>query len=403
MEELEGGLTLVEGIKVSSLNCGLKNDRKDLALIFSEKLTVASGVFTKNQFAAPSVTLAKERLKINGKLQTIIINSGNANTCTGPIGEQDNKDIIKEVASKLGIDAEYVLMASTGVIGRRLPVDKIKKAIPELVVNLGADSIELAKAIMTTDTFPKQKAVKFNFNGRDIVVAGVAKGSGMIYPNMATMLCFIVTNISINYKCLTDCLKKSVDKTFNMISVDGDTSPNDMVIAMANGTSGNEMINDASVKDNLLLQEFQKALDKVTRDLATMIVKDGEGATKLIEITVNKAKNFEEAKKIAFTVANSNLVKTAMFGNDPNWGRIVSAIGNAGINLDTNKVKVYINDNLVFGEGIGVVESFEKLRTIFGNNEIFIYIDIGVGEGQATVWSSDLSYEYVRINADYTT
>src|SRR3972149_3258803 len=340
MKEIKGGITAVRGIKASGISCGIKKTgKKDLALIVSEVEASAAGVFTENLVKAAPVILSQKNIK-KGRARGIIVNSGNANACTGNTGHKHAGEMVDLTAKSLGVSPEKILVASTGVIGDPLPIEKIKKGIPVLVKKLSrTGEMDAAEAIMTTDIVSKVAAVEYKYGRESIRIGGIAKSSGMIYPRLAPMLSFFTTDISISPKLLNIALKESADKSFNMITVDGDTSTNDTVLILANGLAGNKKVEDKRSKGFTM---FVEALNHVTTTLSKMIVKDGEGATKFVEINVKRAKNFEDAKKIALSIANSNLVKTALFGEDPNWGRIVSAAGDSGVKFDLDKLKLSI-------------------------------------------------------------
>ncbi len=400
MKEIKGGITAVRGIRASGISCGIKKTgKKDLALIVSEVEASAAGVFTENRVKAAPVILSRKNIK-KGRARGVIVNSGNANACTGNTGYRHAGEMVNLTAKSLGVSPEKVLVASTGVIGDPLPIEKIKKGIPALVKKLSiAGGMDAAEAIMTTDIVSKTAAVEYKYGKESIRIGGIAKGSGMIYPRLATMLSFITTDIAISPKLLNIALKESVDKSFNMITVDGDTSTNDTVLILANGLAGNKKVEDKRSKGFAM---FVEALNHVTTTLSKMIVKDGEGATKFVEINVKKAKNFDDAKKIALSIANSNLVKTALFGEDPNWGRIVSAAGNSGVKFDPDKIRVSIGEVVVFKNGSGVKGDWErKVRGVMKERDITITLDLGIGHEEAKVWTTDLSYDYVKINGSY--
>ena len=400
MKEIKGGITAVRGIRASGISCGIKKTgKKDLALIVSEVEAFAAGVFTENRVKAAPVILSQKNIK-SGKSKGIIVNSGNANACTGKTGDRNAKEMVNLTAKSLGVSPEKILVASTGVIGDPLPIEKIKKGIPVLVKKLSrAGGMDAAEAIMTTDIVSKIAAVEYKYGRESIRIGGIAKGSGMIYPRLATMLSFITTDIAISPKLLNIALKESSDKSFNMITVDGDTSTNDTVLILANGLAGNKMITNRNSKEFTL---FVDALNHVTTALSKMVVRDGEGATKFVEVNVKKAKNFDDAKKIALSIANSNLVKTALFGEDANWGRIVSAAGNSGVKFDPDKIRVSIGKVVVFKNGSGVKGDWErKVRGVMKERDITITLDLGIGHEEAKVWTTDLSYDYVKINGSY--
>ncbi|MBM3248985.1 MAG: bifunctional glutamate N-acetyltransferase/amino-acid acetyltransferase ArgJ [Candidatus Omnitrophica bacterium] len=367
---------LPKGFKAEGISCGIKKSgKKDLALIFSDSVAVAAGVFTANKIKAAPVIVSSQHLK-NSRAQAIIVNSGNANCMTKAKGMADAKAMATNVAKALKIKTNDVLVASTGIIGKPLPIDKIRNGISSLTKKINKNGLNnVAAAIMTTDTAPKKVCVKLALNGKTVTIAGIAKGAGMIAPNMATMLSFIMTDAAISSQALKKILKEAVDKSFNSITIDGCMSTNDMVLVLANGKTKNKKIEGAN------LDKFCQALSYVCLELAKKIVKDAEGATKFIQIKVEGAKNHKIAKRLAFAVANSNLLKTAIFGENRNLGRIFAALGQTGINISEDKIKVNC--------------------TSLKNKDIKIDINLGVGKSFATVYTSDLSEEYVRINAAY--
>jgi glutamate N-acetyltransferase/amino-acid N-acetyltransferase len=385
------------GFQASGVAAGLKkNGRNDLGLIFSRVPATAAGVFTQNRVQAAPVLLDRERIK-TGVCQAILVNSGNANCCTGPQGMQAAAEMARLAASALDIPEASVLVASTGVIGQPLPVDKIQKVMPSLVQSLKPDGfMMLAEAIMTTDTVPKVVSREGMLDGKSFTVTGTAKGAGMIAPNMATMLCFVCTDVGANADQLQRCLYASVQQSFNRITIDGDTSTNDTALLLANGLSG------AIIQTSENLAVFQDVLNDVLVTLAKMLVKDGEGATKLVEVHVRGAATDRDARKIADTVAGSNLVKTAIFGEDANWGRILAAAGRAGVEFDPEHMDIYFNDVLMFSQGSGRGAAVEdEVTKVLKLPEFVITIDLHSGECRTSVWTCDFSVEYVRINADY--
>lgn len=396
---------IVPGFKTTGLYAGIKKKKKkDLALIFSEIEAEVTGLFTTNQVKAAPVILDIERIK-SGRGQAIVINSGNANACSGKKGFTDALEMTRITARGLGIPAEMVYVASTGVIGKHLPMDKVRKGIAKAIPLLSKAGLnDAAEAIMTTDTFPKIASSRSKIGGKVITVAGIAKGAGMIYPKLspnplsATMLSFILTDAKIEGMALRAALKKSVENSFNRITIDGDTSTNDSVLCFANGLAGNREIRSGSHG----FSKFQEILDSITSCLARMIVLDGEGATKFIELTVKGASTDNDAKKVAFRIANSNLVKTALNGEDPNWGRIMAAIGSSGLSINPEKINIYFNGLMVVGKGLGLRKEKEAKR-ILKRKEIRITIQLGTGKGKAKVLTTDLSSEYVKINAAYRT
>ncbi len=390
---------MVQGFKASAVKAGLKKDKGlDLALIFSERETAVAGVFTTNKVVAAPVILTREHTK-NGRARAIIANAGNANACTGKAGFNDARRTAELVADKLGIGSDEVLVASTGVIGQPLNVDRIAEALPTLVERLSPDGIPTAaRAIMTTDSFAKISHFEGHAGGRPYRILGVAKGAGMIMPNMATMLCFIVSDIRIDSHDLNGVLSSSVETTFNRITVDGDTSTNDTVLVMANGMAGNTALTEADSKG------FARGLETVMGELAQMIVRDGEGATKVIHMEIKGAHSASDALKAARTVGNSSLVKTACYGQDPNWGRIMAALGRADIVMDEEKVDIWVNDILIVSAGLGKGQEAEKKAAeIMVRKEYTITIDLHQGDFEDRIITCDLTHEYVSINASYRT
>ncbi|MFC1839978.1 bifunctional glutamate N-acetyltransferase/amino-acid acetyltransferase ArgJ [Thermodesulfobacteriota bacterium] len=391
--------TMVKGFKASAAACGLKkDDTPDIALIFSEKEAVCAGVFTNSKVKAAPVLLSMKNIAY-GKARAIIVNAGNANACTGEQGMKNADRTIQVISEILGISKDEVLVASTGVIGAQLDIKKIEKAAPELAENLVSSGLkDAAEAIMTTDSFSKICTFTGNVNNVSYNIAGIAKGAGMIMPDMATMLCFILTDINIGLPELKKALLSSVEKSFNRITVDGDTSTNDTVFVLANGEAGNDIPDDDSFAG------FQEGLEKVMTELAVMIVKDGEGATKVIYVNVNGAANSGDALTAARTVANSSLVKTAFYGQDPNWGRIMGALGRAGIEMREDKVDIFINDIKIVEGGIGLGSENEmKAAGEMKKSEFSLTIELNMGDFSDRMTTCDLTHEYVSINADYRT
>jgi len=385
------------GFKAAGIASGLKkNGRKDLGLILSEVPACVASVFTQNKIKAAPVLLDIERIK-QGVCQAVIVNSGNANCCTGEHGMRDAKDMAGHAAAALGMSEDHVLVASTGVIGKPLPIAKIKKATPRLVKTLAPRGFDdLAKAIMTTDTVPKTVSAQGAIEGKTFTICGVAKGSGMICPDMATMLCFICTDIKASPDFLYDALYNATERSFNRITIDGDMSTNDSVIIMANGVS------EAVVQGSTQNSSFQKALDEVMISLAKKIIKDGEGATKMVEIAVKGALTNNDAHKVAKTVADSNLVKTAFFGEDANWGRILGAVGRANALFDPDRVDLFFDDVLMVKDSMGRGKKAEaKATKVLKQPEFTVTIDLHAGMGFSSVLTCDFSIDYVKINADY--
>lgn len=396
---IKEGITYPIGIKAAGINCGIRLNRKDLALIYSDKLAEAAAMYTTNKFKAAPLVVTEKNLSLSrGKLKAVLINSGIANACTGEKGLKDAWETVSYVSQGLNIKKEYVAVFSTGKIGEFLPLNKIKAGVEKAISGLDyAGGEEAAEAILTTDTRKKEVAVNFVLGGKEVRIGGMAKGSGMINPNMATMLGLVTSDISINQELLKSALQQAVEKTFNMISVDGDTSTNDMVVVMANGLAENRMIEEKD--DNYY--KFYQALYFVIEYLAKCIAKDGEGATKMIEVEVKNALSFAEAKKVAKAVINSPLVKTAIFGNDPNWGRILAAVGYSGAEVVADKVDLYLKEKIV-ENGQPLKFSRQNIHEYLdSSNEIKIVIDLKMGEENATAWGCDLTYDYVKINTKY--
>ncbi|HDQ03525.1 MAG TPA: bifunctional glutamate N-acetyltransferase/amino-acid acetyltransferase ArgJ [Deltaproteobacteria bacterium] len=390
----------VPGFTANGISVGIKSpSQKDLGLIHCNIPARVAAVFTKNSFKAAPLLINAERIK-RGMAQSIITNSGCANAATGKQGYKDALIISGEIAKELQIKEELVLLSSTGVIGKRLPVKKITSGIGKLVKGLNEFGIEDAQsAMMTTDKFPKISIKKGIVGARDITICGIAKGAGMIEPNMATMLTYVMTDALIDSKALNTVFRQAIDATFNTISVDGCMSTNDMAIIMANGMAKNNPLERAQAR----LQLFREMLCDVLMELCQAVVKDGEGATKFITILVEGAKSRSEARRAAYAVANSNLVKTAFYGCDPNWGRIIAALGSSGITLERERVTLYLGNVLVFSQDSPVNYNSIKLKDIFQKNKIDVRIGLGAGDKSYCVYTSDLSYEYVKINAEYAT
>jgi len=389
----------VQGFKAAAVIAGLKKgDALDMALIVSDREAAAAGIFTTNKVRAAPVILSERHLE-NGKARAIIANAGNANACTGEAGLIDARMTAELVGQGLGISPEDVLVASTGVIGEQLDMDLIAGAIPGLTKALDPDAVPLAaQAIMTTDSFPKISTFEGRAGGHTYRITGIAKGAGMIMPDMATMLCFILSDIGINSDDLKNALLSSVETTFNRISVDGDTSTNDTVLAMANGLAGNEELKGEDY------DIFAEGLRNIMWDLARMIVRDGEGATKLVSVEVKNAFSPLDALRAARTVANSSLVKTALYGQDPNWGRVMAALGRAEIEMREDQVDIWIDDVQIVAKGLGRGAEAEKLAAeIMTRNEFSLTIDLNEGGYHDRMLTCDLTHEYVTINADYRT
>jgi glutamate N-acetyltransferase/amino-acid N-acetyltransferase len=395
------GLSKVAGFLGAGLYCGIKQVKKpDLALIYSVNECTAAGVFTQNRVAASSVIITRSKLLKRGKARAVIINSGNANVCTGKPGERSSLAAIKATAKALQIQESDILIASTGKISEPLPIHKIIRAIPDLAGQLSIPGCHLAaEGIMTTDTFPKKITVRGNVGGKMITVGGFAKGSGMIHPNMATMLAFLGTDARVSSSLLKKALKKSADLSFNSITVDT-TSTNDMVLILANGHAQNRSFSAESKE----FKQFSELVLTACQELAQMIVKDGEGATKFISIEVIGAQTFSNARKVAYSIAQSPLVKTAFFGEDANWGRIMAAIGCSGAPIVENKISMSMNGTPFVKNGIGLGNATEKkVAKTLKQKELFLTVDLHQGSEAARIWTTDLSYDYIKINASYRT
>ncbi|MBQ8342782.1 MAG: bifunctional glutamate N-acetyltransferase/amino-acid acetyltransferase ArgJ [Clostridia bacterium] len=403
LKEIQGGVCAAKGFTANGVHCGIRKNKtkRDLALIVSETQASAAAVYTQNLVKGAPLMVTKNTIA-DGKARAVICNSGNANTCNAN-GIEIAEQTCALLANELKIDATDVVIASTGVIGQPLDITPIANGIPALVAGLGAHSDLACEGIMTTDTQPKEIAFEFTIGGKTCRIGGIAKGSGMIHPNMATMLVFVTTDCAISSDMLAKALSADVKDSFNMVSVDGDTSTNDMVSVLANGMAGNAEI----VADGKDFDDFCAALSAVTTYLCRKIAADGEGATKLLECKVTGAKDEQTAKIVAKSVICSSLVKAAMFGADANWGRVLCAIGYAGADVDVNKVDVAFRSAKgtipVCENGAGIDFSEEKAKEILLEKEIEILVVLGNGDGKATAWGCDLTYDYVKINGDYRT
>jgi glutamate N-acetyltransferase / amino-acid N-acetyltransferase len=399
MKTLDAKNFLVPGFKAWGISSGIKkNEKKDLALIVSEREAAVAGVFTRNRVKAAPVLWCMARAK-TGKGRAIVANSGCANACTGKRGLADARATAEAAARELGVKADSVLVASTGVIGEFLPMARVNTGISTAAGLLTSSGWEqAAEAIMTTDMYPKLSIVQEEIGGKVITVAGIAKGSGMIHPNMATMLCFVATDAAVSAPLLRKALLISTEQSFNAVTVDGDTSTNDMLLCMANGAAGAKKIAPAGKE----YKKFQACLDAVTRALARQVVRDGEGATKFVEIEVRNAKNPVEAKRAAVAVAKSSLVKTALFGEDANWGRIMAVLGYSGVDMDEAKTDIYVGKSKLVEHGLGAGKAAEREAALaLKQRDVQIVIDLHKGKGTAAVWTCDLTCEYVKINAAY--
>lgn len=398
VDECQGGITAPQGFLAAGMYCGIRKAKKDIAMIVSEVPAAVAGVFTLNKTQAAPILVDKAQLKTSSVCSAIVVNSGNANACTGERGLNDAWEMVKAAAVALNVPEEHIMVSSTGVIGQYMPMDKITPAIKQLSAQLHrAGNKDTAEAIMTTDTYPKEVAVRFTLGKSVVTIGGVGKGSGMIAPNMATMLAFITTDIAITQPLLMKALQSANNKSFNRITVDGDMSTNDMALVLANGKANNAVFGEHSEE----FQLFVAALEYVMIKLAKMIARDGEGATKLIEIVVKGSKNEEEAAQAAKAVANSNLVKTAIHGADANWGRILAAVGYSGIDFNPDHVEIAFNELPILKKNYEIVLNEEKAKHILQQENILITIDLHQGNQSARVWTCDLTKDYIHINASY--
>lgn len=404
MKTIEGGVTAPKDYLVGSVAAGIKKKKKDMTVLVSKTPASVAGAFTTNVVKAAPVTWDQKIVSLKAPVRALVVNSGNANACTGEQGERDVQAMASRVGSKLGIADESVLVCSTGVIGVPLPMDKILVGIDDCLANLENNvqsGVDASEAILTTDTFTKSLAVEIEIDGVSIRIGGMAKGSGMIHPNMATMLSFITTDADIDSEFLQDMLGHTVLDSYNMISVDGDTSTNDTVLVFANGAAQGEKLLPGTPGASV----FEEAFSYVHTELAKMIVMDGEGAGKFIEVSVTGAPTKEDARLMARSVISSNLVKTAFFGADANWGRMLCAMGYSGADFDPGRVSItYMSEKgmiAVMKEGVPVAFDEDLAKRILQEKVVHVAAKVGTGEGEAMAWGCDLSYEYVRINGDY--
>ncbi|WP_370754462.1 bifunctional glutamate N-acetyltransferase/amino-acid acetyltransferase ArgJ [Megamonas funiformis] len=394
------GVTFAKGFTAAGVKAGIKKSGNlDVAVIYTKTQAVVAGTFTQNKVAAAPVYVSKE-VVATGTAHAIVANAGCANACTGQQGLDDAHKMAQIAADELGVNADDVIVGSTGVIGVNLPMDKLEAGIKDAVANLSADGSDNAgRAIITTDTHSKSVTCEFELSGKTVRMGAIAKGSGMIRPNMATMLCYITTDIAIDQALLQKAVSGCVEKSFNMISVDGDMSTNDMVIVLANGEANNAKITE----ENTDYQIFFDKLMMLCTELAKQIAADGEGASKFLTINVKGAKSFADAKTVGMAIANSPLVKTAFFGEDPNWGRVICAVGYSGADMVPEKTVVKFGGITIFANGTGATYDEKALAHVMKEKDIVIDIELNMGQEDATVWSCDLSYEYVKINGEYHT
>lgn len=405
MEIITGGVTAAKGFMAAGVEAGIKyQNRKDMAMVYSKTPCRAAGVFTTNVVKAAPVLWDKEVVESEWEAQAIVVNSGIANACTGKLGYEYCRETAGAAADALEISPQSVLICSTGVIGMQLPMEKMTEGVRMLAkaIKPGEEAgTDAAKAIMTTDTRNKQVAVKVMIGGKEVTIGGMCKGSGMIHPNMCTMLAFVTTDVNISKKLLQEALSADVQDTFNMVSVDGDTSTNDTLLVLANGQAGNPEITEKGAD----YDTFVEALHYVNETLAKKIAGDGEGATALFEVKVIHADNKEDAKTLAKSVITSSLTKAALFGHDANWGRILCALGYSGAKFDPEAIELYLESSagkiLIFKDGMAADYSEEEATRILSCSEVTALVDMKMGEAKATAWGCDLTYDYVKINADY--
>jgi glutamate N-acetyltransferase/amino-acid N-acetyltransferase len=401
ISQITGGtITSPQGFQAGAVYAGIKQDdtKLDLGILFSGVPAIAAGVFTTSNIRAAAVTLCQERLKKNNKISALVVNSGCANAYTGNQGMKDCEEMASLAGGVAGVSPNEVLVASTGVTGQLLPMSLIREGIKNIILSPDGGRT-LARSIMTTDTVPKEAAVYVKNTDGDYTIGGIAKGSGMIHPNMATMFCFLTTDAKIDSKFLKTALKKAVDISFNMISVDGDTSPSDTVVILANGVAGGNEISTGSAG----ARRFQKGLNEICITLAKSLARDGEGATKLIEVTVNGAKGTGQARTAAREVIGSTLIKTAVHGGDPNWGRVIMALGQSGIDVELEKINLSIGNVAILEGGRPLPFNEASVVRALEQKDVPIYINLNMGKGLATAWGCDLSEEYVGINSEYMT
>ena len=405
MEIITGGVTAAKGFLAAGVEAGIKyQNRKDMAMVYSKTPCRAAGVFTTNVVKAAPVLWDKEVVESEWEAQAIVVNSGIANACTGKLGYEYCRETAGAAADALEISPQSVLICSTGVIGMQLPMEKMTEGVRMLAkaIKPGEEAgTDAAKAIMTTDTRNKQVAVRVTIGGKEVTIGGMCKGSGMIHPNMCTMLAFVTTDVNISKKLLQEALSADVQDTFNMVSVDGDTSTNDTLLVLANGQAGNPEITEKGAD----YDTFVEALHYVNETLAKKIAGDGEGATALFEVKVIHADNKEDAKTLAKSVITSSLTKAALFGHDANWGRILCALGYSGAKFDPEAIELYLESSagkiLIFKDGMAADYSEEEATRILSCSEVTALVDMKMGEAKATAWGCDLTYDYVKINADY--
>ena len=396
--KIEGGVTAAKGFRAAGIHCGIKEKKKDLALVVCDTLASAAGMFTTNAVRAAPVLLSQERIQ-SGVARAIIVNSGNANACTGVQGMRDAAEMAALTAQALGVAEEFVLVASTGVIGIPLPMAPVRSGIPVVVTELSIDGGTAAEAILTTDAFPKIAAVQLEIAGEVVTIGGMAKGAGMIHPQMATTLAFVATDAAMPAPLLRKALRHAVNASFNCISVDGDTSTNDSIFLLGSGLAAHPPI----LEENEQFALFRSALTEVTMQLAKLVVRDGEGATKVVTLTMKGAPSVRDAKLAAHAAMTSPLVKTMFYGGEPNWGRLLAAVGRSGAPVVEDRVSVWIGGVQVVRNGVGIAPNLPHAAKAMHEPEFEIVIDLQQGNAEFTGWTSDLNDAYVKINAGYMT
>ncbi len=396
--KIEGGVTAAKGFRAAGIHCGIKEKKKDLALVVCDTLASAAGMFTTNAVRAAPVLLSQERIQ-SGVARAIIVNSGNANACTGVQGMRDAAEMAALTAQALGVAEEFVLVASTGVIGIPLPMAPVRSGIPVVVTELSIDGGTAAEAILTTDAFPKIAAVQLEIAGEVVTIGGMAKGAGMIHPQMATTLAFVATDAAMPAPLLRKALRHAVNASFNCISVDGDTSTNDSIFLLGSGLAAHPPI----LEENEQFALFRSALTEVTTQLAKLVVRDGEGATKVVTLTMKGAPSVRDAKLAAHAAMTSPLVKTMFYGGEPNWGRLLAAVGRSGAPVVEDRVSVWIGGVQVVRNGVGIAPNLPHAAKAMHEPEFEIVIDLQQGNAEFTGWTSDLNDAYVKINAGYMT
>ncbi len=397
IRKIDGGVTAPHGYRAAGVHCGIKASRKDLALLVSDRLATCAALFTANAVKAAPVLVSQEKVQ-SGAAAAIVVNSGIANACTGAPGLADAREMAALTAQALGLSEEFVLVASTGVIGVPLPMPDLRRGIPQVVRALSPEGgADAAEAILTTDAFTKTAAAQVLLGGIPVTIGGMAKGAGMIHPNMATMLCFLTTDAVIPPQRLRRALRTATERSFNRISVDGDTSTNDAIFCLANACAGNPPL----VEDDESFALFQSALTDVAEALALQVVRDGEGASKVATLTVRGARSHEDAKRAATAIMTSPLVKTAVYGGEPNWGRVVAAVGRSGAAVDPDEIEMWIGGHLVVRDGVAATDDLSSAAEAMKRPAVEIALDLHLGSGTFTGWFSDLNENYVKLNSGY--